>query len=332
MTLDLHLIRHALALAKHRNFGRAAQALHVSQPTISRNIAALERSVGAQLFDRTHSGVEPTAFGRLVLERGSELLAGEADLVREIRLHAGLETGTLAVSAGPHPFEISVVHALTRLVAEHPHLGLQATVTHARDVVRDVLSCEIDVGVTDQAAAADEGRLNFEPLPMHPIYLACRPGHPLANKRRVTAADIVAYPLASTLAIGHIAEFISSTGVEKDRFIRDSGGYRPAIHVNSLAIARQIASGSDALAPGIAWTLAADIQANRLVRLNYNAAELQTRYGIITLKGRTPSPPATKFISLLIEAEAEIVQVESKLSGQRTARSKSIRRRRRRRS
>lgn len=311
MSLDLHLVRHALVLAKHGNFRRAARALHVSQPTLSRNIAALERSLGVRLFDRSSSGVEPTPFGRLVLERGRGLLAGESDLLREISLQAGLEIGSLAVAAGPYPFEVSVAHALTRLIEEHPRLSVRASAAHARDVVRDVLSGEVDVGVTDRSAVANQERLLFEPLPTHQICLACRPGHPLANKSRLTPAEIVAYPLASTEAIGHVAELMTSLGAKGGQFDPDTGGYRPAIHVNSLVIARRIASGSDALVPGIAGMLDADVAAGRLVKLNFQIAELQTRYGIVTLKGRTPSPSATKFMALLRAAEAEIAQAES---------------------
>lgn len=311
MPLDLHLIRHALMLAKHGNFRRAARALHVSQPTLSRNVATLERSLGVRLFDRTSTGAELTGLGRLVLERGRALLAGESDLLREIALQHGLEAGNLAVSAGPHPFEISVVHALTRLIAEHPRLSLQATVAHGREVIRDVLSGDVDVGVTDRSVAVKQERLSVEPLPAHPIFLACRPGHPLATKRRVTPAEIDAYPLAATHLIGHIAEFATSTGIRGGTYDPDSGDYRPAIHVNSFAVARQIAAGSDAIASGIAVTLAADIEAGRLVTLDFHAAELQTRYAIITLKGRTLSPSAAKFIELLREVETEVARAES---------------------
>jgi DNA-binding transcriptional LysR family regulator len=324
MALNLHAIRHAQALAKHGNFRRAARALHVSQPTLSRNIAALEKSLGVRLFDRTRSGVEPTGFGRLVLERGNELLAGEADLLREIRLRAGLETGSLVVSAGPHPLEISVVDALARMVAEHPRLSVQATVTHARDVVRNVLSGEVDVGVADRSVATNEKHLLVEPLPTHQIYLACRPGHPLANKSGVTPAEIDAYPLAATQMIGHIAEFVTSTGVKGGRFIPESREYLPAIYVNSFAIARQIARGSDAIASGTARALAADVEAGRLVTLDFHAADLQTGYAIITRKGRTLSPSATKFIALLRAVEAEIVQAESQLPVPRITRSKAV--------
>jgi DNA-binding transcriptional LysR family regulator len=313
MALDLRLIRHALALAQHGHFRRAARALHISQPTLSRNVATLEKSLGVRLFDRTPAGVEPTAFGRLVLERGGKLLAGETELLREITLQAGLEIGSLVVSAGPYPFEVSVAHALTRLVAEHPRLSVQATAAHARDVARNVLNGQVDVGVTDQSVAANQERLFFEPLPTHQIYLACRPGHPLASKRRVTPAELVAYPVASTDAIGHVAELMTSLGAKAGQLHPDTGDYRPGILVNSLIVARRIASGSDALVPGIAGMLDADVEAGRLVKLNFQLADLQTRYGIITLKGRTPSPSAAKFIALLRAAEAEIVQAESGL-------------------
>ena len=85
MPIDLHLVEHAIALAQHRRYARAAKALHISQPTLSRSIAALEESLGVRLFDRGRGGVEPTVFGRLLLERGAVLLADAAALSGEFR-------------------------------------------------------------------------------------------------------------------------------------------------------------------------------------------------------------------------------------------------------
>ena len=77
MPLDLRLLESAIALAHHRSYARASKALHVSQPTLSRSIAGLEDSLGVRLFDRGRGGVDPTPFGRLLLERGAALLADE---------------------------------------------------------------------------------------------------------------------------------------------------------------------------------------------------------------------------------------------------------------
>ena len=103
---ELRLLRHALALARYRNFARAAEALHLTQPSLSRSIAVLEKDLGVRLFDRSKSGVRPTAYGELLLQRGAALVGGEDELRREIQLLAGLETGTLCIGAGPYPPDI----------------------------------------------------------------------------------------------------------------------------------------------------------------------------------------------------------------------------------
>ena len=63
---DMRRLRHALALAEYRNFARAADALHITQPALSRSIQSLEDGLGVRLFDRSPRDVQPTAFGELV--------------------------------------------------------------------------------------------------------------------------------------------------------------------------------------------------------------------------------------------------------------------------
>lgn len=311
MTLDLRLVRHALALATHRNFARAAAALHVSQPTLSRNIASLERTLGVRLFDRSPTGVEPTSFGRLVLERGEKLLAGESDLLREIKLQAGLGVGNLAVSAGPYPFEISVGTAMTRLISAHPRLRVQVGVADPRDVLQSVLNGRVDVGLADVGFNSRDERFSIEPLPTHPILLACRPGHPLAGRRRLARPEVFAFPFASPLVPAIASSIVTSAGPMSGAFDAMSGDFVPAIAVNSFAIARQIAAGTDVLVPGAAPMLSADVEAGRLVILDFLPPEMRTRYSIITLRGRTPSPAALAFIDRLRAVEAEVAESEA---------------------
>jgi DNA-binding transcriptional LysR family regulator len=65
---DLTQIQHALALARTRNLARAAEVVRITQPALSRSIAAPERELGARLFDRLRTGVELTAFGKVLVE------------------------------------------------------------------------------------------------------------------------------------------------------------------------------------------------------------------------------------------------------------------------
>ena len=75
-------------------------------------------------------------------------MARESDLLREIKLQAGIEVGTLAVSAGPYPFEISVGTAMTRLISAHPRLRAQVSVADPREVLQNVLNELKSRGVT----------------------------------------------------------------------------------------------------------------------------------------------------------------------------------------
>ncbi|MFN3618577.1 MAG: LysR family transcriptional regulator, partial [Aquabacterium sp.] len=71
--IDLKRLRHLTALVQYGNFHRAAEALHLTQPALSRSIQALEAHVGAPLLMRHRTGVEPTELGRLMLRHAGEL-------------------------------------------------------------------------------------------------------------------------------------------------------------------------------------------------------------------------------------------------------------------
>lgn len=100
--LDLRLLHQAVALARHRNFARAAESLRLTQPALSRSIAGLEAGLGEKLFNRTQQGVEPTAFGQMLLSRAQTLLEGATELERDFQLMRGLDIGESCGSArGP---------------------------------------------------------------------------------------------------------------------------------------------------------------------------------------------------------------------------------------
>jgi DNA-binding transcriptional LysR family regulator len=88
-------LRHAVALAEHQNFRRAAAAIGIAQPPLSKQIAALEREVGARLFDRTPHGVFPTAAGEAFLARARRALAEMAAATTDAGRADRGETGRL---------------------------------------------------------------------------------------------------------------------------------------------------------------------------------------------------------------------------------------------
>jgi DNA-binding transcriptional LysR family regulator len=78
MDLDLRLVSYFVVVAEHRHFGRAAAALRVAQPSLSRQIRRLEQQLGVRLLDRTSQGTGPTEAGEVFLPRAKALLRSAA--------------------------------------------------------------------------------------------------------------------------------------------------------------------------------------------------------------------------------------------------------------
>lgn len=307
---ELRLIRYALALDRHRNFARAAEAVHVTQPTLSRGIAELERWLGVPLFDRTRKGAVPTAFGRVLIERGEAVVRSEASLRREIELIADVAVGALAISAGPIASEVSVAAAIARVACKHPRLRIGCRTVEPDQVVRDVLDERVDVGVAQVSRLEHDERLDIRRLPPLRVYLACRPGHPLTRVRRLNWEQAMKYPLVTNVLRGAHAALV---GRRSPRIASDVGvpDVVPQIVVNSPHVGRIIARESDALFPGTAGLIADDVKAGHLVRLPLEARALRSVHGIIQLRNRTPSPATRAFIDALLAVEAEIREREA---------------------
>jgi len=319
---DLRLIGLAIALSEHGNFRRAADALNLSQPSLSRGIAELERSLGVSLFDRTPKGVVPTAFGRVLLDRGQAVLRDAARLRREIDLLAGLETGALSVAAAPVPGESTVAVTMGQLALRFPKLRMKLIVADPDKVIADVLSGEIDIGVASVFGYENDRQLTIEALLPVPVFLACRPGHPLTKQMAPTLKQVLSYPFAGPPLRGVHAETAAAAANSDDRARRrissglqspaasDSRGatFTPQISVSSMEAARLIALNSDAVFAAPASFLANDVASARLVRLNVDVPEMKTSHGIIRTADRSLSPAERVFIELLREVEAQAHQ------------------------
>lgn len=185
--LDLRLVRYFTVVAEHGHFGRAAEALHVAQPALSRQVRRLEDLLGAPLLERTPRGSTLTEAGRtflphaLALVRAADDAVAETRSTRRSRLVAGW-AGDLVVT--------DVVRALRRA-----HPDAEITAQHvAWDQVREaLLDRRVDV-VVGRAPFAAEG-LDLVVLGAQRRALVVPLDHPLAGKEQVRLDDFAHEPL-----------------------------------------------------------------------------------------------------------------------------------------
>lgn len=201
---------------------------------------------------------------------------------------------------------ISVGHAIARISVAHPRLRLQIITMSPDDIVRLVKDGGCDVGLAQSTGLEGESELIVEHLAARDIHFACRPGHPLAGTTGVRLEDVRRFPLASTHSPGALADIVGKNSA-LGHLDPVTGRFLPAIQVNSLSLARLIASCSDALFAATAPMLAADIAAGRLVLLDFHIPIMQTGNGLIRRSDRTPSPALELFMQTIRQLEAEII-------------------------
>lgn len=303
MSLELQQLRQVVALAEHGSFVRAAAALHISQPALSRSIQNLERHFGSELFLRSSGGVVPTDLGRLYIERARDVLRLADELDRDAVTVGTLGAGRVAVGGGPYPAESFLGPAVVHFLETYPKISVRL---HARDwdeLLRELRSRELDFFVAETSTLQHEPDLEVVPMPSaHSVYLVARAGHPLAGGSAATVEDALAFPFVTPSRIPpRILDPMLAAHRARAQHLQQARPF-PAVQCNGLAAVKQILRNSDAVSATILSCIARELEAGQLVLLG-TAPWLHLHYGIVSLKGRPWTQAAEKFREYTLQAE-----------------------------
>jgi DNA-binding transcriptional LysR family regulator len=310
MTIELRLLRHLLAIEQHGSFGRAAAALGMTQPALSRSIQGLERQVGAALFARSKQGVTLTDEGGVLLRRARELLLAADELDRDIRRGRAPGAERLIVGAGPYPGETLVPDALAGLLSAHPLVQVRVLVRDYTELLRGIRAREMDLLVGDVGIFDGEHDLEREPLAPHPVYFVARAGHPLARRREVRPQHVFAYPF---IAISRLPPRVLQPMLQArpERAGRPGRPF-PALEISHVAGVKRVLQHSDAIAGLSVACVAEELERGEVVLLG-RENWMSLGYGIIRVKGHAASAATTAFCEAVRAAEAALLREEEKL-------------------
>lgn len=186
--LDLRLVRYFVVVAEHLHFGRAAAALHLAQPSLSRQIRRLEEQLGARLLDRTPQGTRLTEAGEVFLPPARALLRSAARAAADTRAAAEPSRITIGYTGG-----IIVTPAVRELRHRHPDADVRTLHLAWNEVRAALLDHRVDAAVTRLPLPTD--RLHVTVLYDEPRVLVIPLDHRLAGKESVTLDDIADEPL-----------------------------------------------------------------------------------------------------------------------------------------
>ncbi|MFE1315666.1 transcriptional regulator CynR [Streptomyces sp. NPDC058755] len=146
-TLELRHLRYLLAVAEHGNFTRAAEELHISQPTLSQQIKQLERALDVQLLDRTGRTVRLTDAGAVYTDHAQRALRDLAAAERAVHDVQDLSRGHLRLGVTPTFTAYLVGPLITEFRTRHPRIGLTMTETTQDRIEAALLADDLDLGI-----------------------------------------------------------------------------------------------------------------------------------------------------------------------------------------
>jgi DNA-binding transcriptional LysR family regulator len=321
MTTALRL-RHAVSVAEHASFRRAAATLRISQPALTKSIQALESELGVKLFERRRDGVVPTEFGKLVVEHAHDLLQVESEFLRRINLLAGLETGSLKVALGPLPTAMSAYPAAGALLSKHPNLRISFQSTAWREVTQAVVDKKVDLGIAELSGATLDDSLQTELVGQHRAYFCCRAGHPILRKRAITLKDLLQYPWATTRLPPRQAATLPRDIGRAGYIDSFSGDFVPAVDVGTPTILGHLVVQSEVLLLCTLTLVEQDLKTGGVVIVPTPGLDFRASYGFIYLRSRPLSPATEAFMNEIRAQERVLVDHEAKLEAQFRSASK----------
>lgn len=188
LEMTLRELQYLVALADHGHFGRAAEACHVSQPTLSTQLKKLEDSLGVTLFERTNKALKITAVGEEIVARARQMLSSSDAIVALARGDMEPLSGSLSLGIIPTLSPYLLPWLLTPLQTAYPKLQLAVHEDLTDNLLDALKHHRIDAALIALPAADDE--LESVALFDEPFRLACPSGHPLALVSEISLSDL----------------------------------------------------------------------------------------------------------------------------------------------
>jgi len=229
--LELRQLERFLAVVDHGTLAAGARELGLTQQALSASLSGLERELDVRLFDRGPGGITKlTPYGEALVTHARSQIAADRRARQALRSLAEAETGTVTVGIGETFAGDILAPAVSRLHAARPKLRINLIEGYSEQILERLYDGEFDfvaVGVGDFALG--EG-FRAEVLYSADDVVACRPGHPLAGKPRISLADLADYtwlvPYSRPSDVDVITETFVAAGLQPPTRFIGSDAYR----------------------------------------------------------------------------------------------------------
>jgi DNA-binding transcriptional LysR family regulator len=285
---DLHVL---MTVVQAGSMGKAADRLNITQPAISRSIAELEHTLGVRLLDRHRQGIEPTKFGRALLDCGVAVFDDLHQGVKNIEFLADPTAGEVRIGCNSILAASFISAVIDRLSRRYPQIVFHFVIAQIEVLHRELSERNVDVVIAQRLGPIADDRLEFEFVFDSSFVVAAGAQNPWARRRRIGLPELVneLWTLPPrTNVMGSIAmEAFRASGVDYPRttvFVLPT-----EVRINLLKTGRYLTILAD-------FALRFPARRSEIKVLPVELPLARVPVGIVTLKNRTLSPVARLFI------------------------------------
>lgn len=304
-------LRAFVAVVDLEGFHRAAEALNLSQPALSRRIQRLEAAVGTALLERTTRRVALTTVGReflplvrRMLDEFDSSLFAMRDIGRERR-------GLISLACVPTAAFYFLPSVIARFNEQYPNIRFRILDLSANEGLESVARGEVEFGIN--LLGASDPELSFEPLIDDPFVLACRRDHPLAQRRSLSWSDLEGQPLVA----------VSRTS--GNRILLDAALVRAGVSLSWSYEVTHLSTSLGLVEAGLGISVLPQLatpQAEHpiIVTRPIGNPEVSRTIGVVRRRGGRLAPAAERFLEMLLgtwKSSAEAERRSARLSAGR---------------
>ena len=300
--MDLKTLEVFCRIVELKSFTRAAEAVSLTQPTVSGHIKDLEDELGLRLLDRAGRAVTPTRAGAILHTYAQRILGLRAEAQQAIQEHKGGLTGDLALGASSIPGAYLLPPLIALFKRDHPAAAIVLAIQGSRDIVHGVGDGRYEAGMV--GARFTEGRVHYERYAEDELVLAVPTVHPWAGRNAVRFRDLIGEPIV-------MRERGSGTRQVMEKALTEHGldcnRLRVVLEVTGNEAVRQAMKAGAGVAVISRRAVEDDIRGGLVAAIRFREARLVRAFFLVTHRTRSRSPLGTAFVAFLRASARSVV-------------------------
>ncbi|MFQ5989780.1 MAG: selenium metabolism-associated LysR family transcriptional regulator [Candidatus Methylomirabilales bacterium] len=295
--MDIRALEVFCKIVELKSFSKAAEAVYLTQPTVSGHIKGLEEFVGLKLLDRLGREVVLTKAGELLYGYAKEILALRNQALQALEEYKGSLKGHLIIGGSNIPGEYVLPALLARFKAQHPEISVTLRIGDSREIARGVLEGTYELGAV--GAKFHDGQLIYTKLLEDELIVALPPQHPWAARTAVSLAELFRQPIIlREVGSGSrkvLEDALRSAGL-------DTGSLTVVAELGSTEAIRQAVKGGAGISVISFRAIQEDLEHGTLRMIPLEGLRLTRDFYLIYHKNRSRSPLCETFATFVLNS------------------------------